>query len=140
MIQFNNVPAIYKTDPSAFGKLVQMFTGGSVLPLLRFAPTEESIMLIAAEDENLGVKQDIAMTNTEDDINPAAVSSPNMTSITKPEDLLYKEIENASEKPEEKHEDEEKTVLCFCMLSSQQSVEKAMAGMDGLQVRNGKTL
>lgn len=97
-------------------------------------------MLIAAEDENLGVKQDIAMTNTEDDINPAAVSSPNMTSITKPEDLLYKEIENASEKPEEKHEDEEKTVLCFCMLSSQQSVEKAMAGMDGLQVRNGKTL
>lgn len=32
IIEFREVPAFYRTDPAAFTKLVQMFTGGQALP------------------------------------------------------------------------------------------------------------
>lgn len=58
MIEFSDVPVVYQTkDPSAFAKLVQMFTGGTALPVLRFVDLiKQTASVKEAVDENAAEK------------------------------------------------------------------------------------
>ena len=72
VIKFNNVPTFYRNDPSALAKLVQMFTGGSALPVLRFVENKDECALapVATEAKN----DDVEMTAEENEELKAVVT------------------------------------------------------------------